>query len=283
MNNIKVFITGGTGDLGSALVKELLSRGVFVLTNGRDQTKADSLMKELTSEQQSRFKFIVADLSKDTPEHIASHAYEQWNGIDVLISNVAVFAFDKDLEEDEEKRNQLYSTNTGGLHLAEAVAEMVTSKKEKLILCDIGSTSVIADMLGEPFTDTYHYGKTKADVVRHSIELAHSNPLVTFRGFHPGSIDGKFAQQIANKYGDTYVTSPCITATYAIELFLKESPEPVIQEIFSSTHYFAWTDQGSWYGKESYIADNIEGLTKERIIKIPIDGKNSFRKESDHV
>ena len=277
MNIQKIFITGGTGDLGTDLVRELLKRGCLVVTNGRDQSKADILIHSLLEDEKERFQFIVADLSKDSPLEIATRAYEIYGGIDMLISNVASFAFDEDLEKNEVERKRLYDTNLGGLALADSVVNLVTGKSENIVLCDIGSTSVIADMLDEPFPDTMHYGKTKADVVRHSIEIAHTNPLVKFRAIHPGSINGKFAKQIARKYkGGTHVTTPEITARYAIELFFTETDEKIIQEIFTSEKYFAWTQEGSWHNKEVEIAKSIEGLTPSRIIKIPVDGINSF-------
>ncbi len=272
-----IFITGGTGDLGSALVKELLSTTTaHVVTNGRDQSKADILTQELNSEEKSRFHFFVADLSSESPDEIAQKAYLVNNGIDMLISNIAMFEFDDVLESDADLKKKLYDTNLGGMKLAESVISLVTKKGEKIILCDIGSTSVIADILGSPFQDTMHYGRTKADVVRHSMLLAKSNPLVFFRAIHPGSIYGKLAKQIAHRYGSTAVISPAITARHAIQLFLSDSEEKIIQEIITSENYFAWSPDGSWYKKEDDIAEKIEGLSLERIVKIPADGIDSF-------
>lgn len=277
MNIHKIFITGGTGDLGTSLVREILAKSdTHVVTNGRDESKAEILRDILTDEQKKRFHFMHADMNKETPEDIAKRAYTQLGGIDMLISNVAVFQFDEVLEKSDSEMKQLYTTNMSGLKLADAVVNLVTGKGEHIVLCDIGSTSVIADMLGQPFPDTTHYGKTKADVVRHSIELTHTNPLVTFRAVHPGSIAGKFAHQIKEKYGNTTVTTPQITAKYAIDFFFKESSEKVLQSIYTSDEYFAWTPEGTWYNKKSEIAQSIEGLTLERIVTIPVDGINSF-------
>ncbi len=277
MNTHKIFITGGTGDLGTDLVRELLKRGCLVVTNGRDQSKAEILTNSLLEDEKKRFHFIKADLSKDSPDEIATRAYEIYGGIDMLISNAALFGFDKELEKDTEKMKRLYDTNLGGLTLADVVVNLVTSKGEHIVLCDIGSTSVIADMLNEPFPDTMHYGKTKADVLRHSIELARTNPLVTFRAVHPGSIAGKSADEIKEKYTHTTVTTPQITAKYAIDFFFKESSEKILQSIYTSDEYFAWTTEGPWYNKKSEVAESIEGLTPERIVTIPVDGINSFR------
>lgn len=276
MNIQKIFITGGTGDLGTDLVRELLKRGCLVVTNGRDQAKADILMHSLLEDEKERFQFIMADLSKDSPHEIATRAYEIYGGIDMLISNVALFGFDEDLEKNEIEKKRLYDTNLGGLALADSVVNLVTGKGENIVLCDIGSTSVIADMLEKPFQNTMHYGKTKADVVRHSIEIAHTNPLVKFRAIHPGSINGKFAKQIAQKYTNTFVTTPEITAKYAIDFFFKESSKKILQSIFTSDEYFAWTAEGPWYNKKNEIAESIEGLTPETIVTIPVDGINSF-------
>lgn len=279
MNIQKVFITGGTGDLGSALVRELLKRpSLHVVTNGRDQSKADQLVRTLSDDEKERFHFIVADMNKESPKEIAFKANAVLGGIDMLISNVAVFQFDDIIQENESEKEKLYSTNLGGLRLADAVVDLVTQQGQHIRLCDVGSTSVIAQMLGKPFPDTMHYGKTKAEVVYHSVNLAHSNPLVSFRAIHPGSIDGKIAREIANRYSSTFVTTPEITARYAIELFLSESEEKVHQSIITSELYFAWTPQGSWYNQESEIVNSkkIEGLTLDQIVKIPVDGINSF-------
>ncbi len=279
MNIQHIFITGGTGDLGSALVKEILKRtSANIVTNGRDQSKADELITTLPEAQRNRFHFFVADMEKESPRTIAERAYEISGGIDMLISNVALFGFDDILANNEDQKTRLYTTNLSGATLADAVVDLVTGKGEHIVLCDIGSTSVIADMLGTPFPDTLHYGKTKADVVRHSIEIAHKNPLVSFRAIHPGSINGKIAKEIAQRYGSTCVTTPEITAHFAIKLFLSESDEKVLQSIITSEGYFAWTQEGSWYNKEKEIGTSplIEGISPERIIKIPIDGVNSF-------
>lgn len=279
MNIQHVFITGGTGDLGSALVKELLKRtSAHIVTNGRDQSKADELIKTLPEAQRNRFHFFVGDMGKESPEHIAQQAYELNGGIDMLISNVALFGFDDVLEQNEDQKKRLYTTNLNGASLADAVVDLITGKGEHIVLCDIGSTSVIADMLGTPFPDTLHYGKTKADVVRHSIEITHNNPLVSFRAIHPGSINGKIAHEIAQRYGNTCVTTPEITAQHALSLFLSESTERVLQSVITSEGYFAWTQEGAWHNKEKEIGTSplIEGISPERIIKIPIDGVNSF-------
>lgn len=273
----KIFITGGTGDLGSALVREILATTTaHVVTNGRDQSKADILIENLSSDQKKRFHFFIADLSTESPDEIAHSAYAINDGIDMLISNIALFEFDDVLEKNSDQMKSLYGTNLGAMKLAESVVNLVTKKGEGIILCDIGSTSVIADILGNPFQDTMHYGKTKADVVRHSIELAHTNQLVSFRAIHPGSINGKLAKQIAKRYGGTFVITPEITAKHAVELFLNEGKEKVQQEIITSENYFAWSKEGTWYNMEDEIVQKIEGLFKDGIIKIPVDGLNSF-------
>jgi nucleoside-diphosphate-sugar epimerase len=59
-----VLLTGGTGFIGKALVKELLREGHHLLLFVRDQERAKNSLQALTDSQLNRVQFLQGDLVK---------------------------------------------------------------------------------------------------------------------------------------------------------------------------------------------------------------------------
>jgi len=82
-----VLVTGGTGGIGSAIVKAYLAEGAKVAFSSTRQEKADALVAELGAGE-DRVKGFVADMTKEEDiAKLVADAKEYFGTIDIVVPN----------------------------------------------------------------------------------------------------------------------------------------------------------------------------------------------------
>src|SRR5690554_2283349 len=79
-------ITGGTGVLGSTMVKSLAKEGVKVVVLGRDRGKMDKLVEEVTADNGEILAIQCDVLDKEGLVKAREEIVEKYSTIDILIN-----------------------------------------------------------------------------------------------------------------------------------------------------------------------------------------------------
>ena len=123
-------VTGGSKGLGKTIAKQLAHEGASVVINGRDMNALEEATQEIRREG-GQITAIQADVSKsEDVKAMIDKVIEDYNRIDILINNAAVFAESvriMDLEEEEWDR--VINTNLKGYYLvAQAVVPQMIER-----------------------------------------------------------------------------------------------------------------------------------------------------------
>ena len=195
--NKKILITGGTGSLGRALTKRLLTEKVTQITIfSRNENKQVTMQSEFND---NRLKFLIGDV-RDLPR--LQRALE---GIDIIFHAAALkhVPIVECNPIEAIKTNVIGSTNVLEASISENVAVVVAVGTDKAVspLNTYGVTKLLMEKL---FTTASNY----LDTDRHKtkfISLRYGNVLGS-----SGSVIPKFIQQIKSKQKIT-ITDPEMT------------------------------------------------------------------------
>jgi NAD(P)-dependent dehydrogenase (short-subunit alcohol dehydrogenase family) len=98
LNNFKIIITGGTGELGQVVIKELLNKGASVFTNYRNRSKFTVL--ETSGNYGAKLVGFEADLTKEADVGSFFKAYKQnFKRLDIFLHIMGGFWMGAELAE----------------------------------------------------------------------------------------------------------------------------------------------------------------------------------------
>lgn len=290
----KILLSGATQGLGEALVLKIARdyREVKLVGFSSKQANVDALNQKIAEEfplAVPRILIIKGDItSLESIDSVISQSITFMGGIDMLINNVGLFRFDDVLspfhdtwdmspddfekkfakDADFEHKKNFFSmaqlNYVGNRNLVNRVVASTEKFGTPLVIADIGSIGVVADMIGKPLEGTRNYGHTKAFLVSHTLDLVSKNPRLSARIIHPGPF-GDSAKLIAKKYRNTYAMNVAKVADATLELFFDPTDEKVIQKIICPESHFVWGE----FGDLSKLVVKIKGLTSARISKVP--------------
>lgn len=134
LRNKKVLITGGSGGIGKALVKELIEKGVNDLAVvGRKKSKLEKLKEEFPG---TNFLIISADISDPSDvDKIEKKVNSEWGKLDLLINNAGVVSAGE-LQDisDEDIINQINTNITGLILLTKKTLPLLLKSDEAAIM-----------------------------------------------------------------------------------------------------------------------------------------------------
>ncbi|WP_280314047.1 SDR family NAD(P)-dependent oxidoreductase [Nocardia wallacei] len=106
-------VTGATSNIGRAIAVAFAAEGARVVVSGRDQTRGDKVIAEITGAG-GKAVFIPANLdgTADTARTLAAQATNALGGaIDILVNNAGIFPATSTADTDEATFDQVYAVN----------------------------------------------------------------------------------------------------------------------------------------------------------------------------
>ncbi len=195
-----IFITGGTGDIGKAIIKVFIDEGAKVaFTYNSSDNKARDIINEF-GEKVKGFKVSVTDFNG--LQETVRTVIDNWQGIDILINNAAkaeVLPFPLIEEEDWD---DLMDTNLKGIFLTTkaVVRHFIVRKKGAIV--NVGSIA------GERVMEApAHYAASKSAISGFTFSLAKELGRYNVRvnSVVPGLIDGGVSVKVPEKQQQQYI------------------------------------------------------------------------------
>lgn len=210
-------ITGATDGLGKHVAKDLASRGATVVLHGRNQSKGESLIREIKVETENeQLHYFNADFaSLKEVQNLANEIKEDFEELDVLINNAGIGFGERgsgrELSRDNLELRFQVNYLAGFLLTNELLPLIRKSDVARIVnVSSAAQTPIDFDdvMLENHYTGNRAYGQSKLAQILFTVELANreSDSNITVNALHPAT------------YMDTkMVTEAGITPTNSIQ------------------------------------------------------------------
>ncbi len=196
-------ITGGSGDIGSAVCKALAAKGYNIIVNyNKNKNKADALSSSLRLLGCEAYAFKADVSNKKEVFDMMNFALEKFGRIDLLVNNAGKSYIDTISSLEDEKAEEIFSVNLKGTYLCckEASKIMVHQKCGKIINIssmwgDIGASCEVA------------YSASKAGINGLTKALAKELALsgITVNAVSPGLIATKMNETVSTDDLNSFV------------------------------------------------------------------------------
>lgn len=173
---MNILITGSSRGIGSALVRQALSKGHAVFAVARDTTN----LRPLQAEFASSLKLIEANISQ--PEGIAMVVKEMHRAgkLDVLINNAGVFR----KEETAEAFSESFHVNAATPFLVtKALLPLLAQSNTPKV---VQITSLMGSIADNSSGGSYAYRASKSALNMITKSFAVDHPQISFVVIHPG-------------------------------------------------------------------------------------------------
>jgi len=187
MEQLKVLITGATGSLGEAIVKEYANNGYFVYIHyNNNQKKAQEILDSIKDGELITFNMQDKEEIKASLENIS---------VDVLINNAGIIKDNLFFFMEDEQWEDVINTNlTGMYYVTKTVSRnMIMNKKGSIV--NIASVSGICGNGGQA-----NYSASKGGVIAFTktlaVELGRYN--IRVNALAPGIVESKMVENIPN-------------------------------------------------------------------------------------
>lgn len=110
-------VTGGTRGIGRAIAAALLADGGAVMITGRDQSRVDAAVRDLTSTgaDASQVAGAAVDVrDRSAVDAVVADTVSRFGGLDVVVNNAGVGGFSKIETMTDEQWNAVIGTNITG-------------------------------------------------------------------------------------------------------------------------------------------------------------------------
>ena len=207
----KAIVVGGTGGIGTELVRNLRANGCDVAVVGRDLAKLDALVADVGLGADRVFPYDLLDF--ENTQDAFDAIVQKLGGLDLLIFAAGVMPRIGETEYDTKKDRTIVDTNlTAGIAWCNAAAKRFERAKSGTII-GIGSPSGDRGRRGNPA-----YGASKAGFENYLESLRnrlgmHNVSVVTAK---PGPVRTPMTEGFGSLPG-------MIDATTAAEIILKKS------------------------------------------------------------
>ena len=193
----RVLVTGGTRGIGRGIVEGFLKAGARVALNGSSEETTHKAMAALGSDD----RVVAAPGSVETAagcEKVVSAAVEGLGGLDILINNAGVAAFDATVETtDEELWDRILDINLKGVFFTTKYATPHLRKSRGNIV----NITSCAGLIANPGASAY--GASKAGIINltktHAIEFGDE---IRVNAVAPGAIETDMIREIAAQIGE---------------------------------------------------------------------------------
>lgn len=183
----KVLVTGATGSIGEAIVKEYAKNGYFVYVHyNSNKEKAQAILDSIEHGELITFNMQDKEDIKATLENIS---------VDVLVNNAGIIKDNLFFFMDDEQWEDVINTNLSGMyHVTKTISRnMMMNKKGSIV--NVASISGISGNAGQA-----NYSASKGGVIAFTktlaIELGRYN--IRVNALAPGIIESEMIENIPN-------------------------------------------------------------------------------------
>ncbi|MHC4118113.1 MAG: SDR family NAD(P)-dependent oxidoreductase [Planctomycetota bacterium] len=199
-----VFITGGSGALGQAVIRVLVREGCKVAYSYKSQAQnAEQLEKELTAAGADVKSYFLDVTDSKASTRLAAQIEKAFGVVDILINNAGVAQVMPFAMIEEEDWDMLMDVNVKGMFLVTKafVRGMIRRKKGNIV--NIGSLAGMR-MLEVPV----HYATAKSAVAGFTMALARELGRYNIRvnAAVPGMLEGGVSDNVPAKQREQYVS-----------------------------------------------------------------------------
>ncbi|MAD41094.1 MAG: 3-oxoacyl-ACP reductase [Arcobacter sp.] len=183
----KVLVTGATGSIGEAIVKEYAKNGYFVYIHyNSNKQKAEELLESIEHGEIITFNMKDKESIKSTLEDI---------NVDVLVNNAGIIKDNLFFFMDDEEWEDVINTNLNGIyHVTKTISKNMMMNKRGSIV-NVASISGITGNQGQA-----NYSASKGGVIAFTktlaIELGRYN--IRVNAIAPGIIESEMIENIPN-------------------------------------------------------------------------------------
>jgi len=212
MNARIILVTGSTDGIGRQTAQKLARKGSVVLLHGRNPSKGQRVMEEISSVTGSdRLQFFLADLASQQQVHsLAEEIIESYDRLHVLINNAGTFQPERRLTEDGLETTFAVNYLAPFLLTRDLLPLLKKSAPSRIInVASIAHWDAQVDwnnLQGEMHYDAFDaYALSKLCIILFTYALAErlKGTRVTANCLHPGVIKTKLLQAgFGNHLGD---------------------------------------------------------------------------------
>lgn len=187
MSQPKVLVTGATGSIGTAIVKEYANHGYYVYIHyNTNKTKAEELLNSIESGEIIGFNINNKEEIKNALEHLE---------VDVLINNAGIIRDSLFFFMEDEAWEEVINTNLNApFYITKLIVKnMIRNKKGSIV--NVASVSGICGNTGQA-----NYAASKGGIIALTktlaIELGRYN--IRVNALAPGIIESEMIENIPN-------------------------------------------------------------------------------------
>lgn len=193
MKNKRVVITGGSGEIGRTLAKELLAKGASVLITDLKEEDLKDAKQELDSDNLFTFKADVTK-EKEVAEYV-TYAKEKLGGIDVFYNNAGVEGKVAPLDEYPlDVFDQVMDVNIKGVYYG--LRHVFPVMKENDNGGSIIITSSVAGLMGTPNVFAYVTSKHAVIGMMKTAALEGAEHNIRVNTVNPAPVDNRMMRSL---------------------------------------------------------------------------------------
>jgi 3-oxoacyl-[acyl-carrier protein] reductase len=189
LKNKTAIVTGGTKGIGRAIAEALLEEGLSVCISARHQSEVDAAVNQLNQNGVKAIGFVCDVRDYDQVKELINHAVEALGGLDILINNAGIGAFETVEETSPEDFRAVLETNLFGVFYCCHEAIPAMKKRGGGYIINISS---LAGANPHPRMAAYNASKFGLNGFSEALmqEVRHDNIKVSY--IMPGSVNTEF-------------------------------------------------------------------------------------------
>lgn len=192
-----VILTGASRGIGRALALKFAKFQTHLLLVARNEEKLVELAQECASLGATDTHVLAGDITDpDFRNHIAEHATNTWNCIDLLINNAGVSAHGRFMENDEPTLRTIMEVNFFAATEMTRLAIPLLSKSKESCIVNIGS---ILGLRGLPHNSEYSASKYALRGWSKAIRPEINKLSIDLLMVSPGTVETEFFEHLLSK------------------------------------------------------------------------------------
>ncbi|MBU5443622.1 SDR family NAD(P)-dependent oxidoreductase [Paenibacillus sp. MSJ-34] len=194
-------VTGASGEIGEAIVREAVLMGAAVTVTGRNADKLERLRRSVIREApEAAVHIIPADLSKQAGRDLLVAEAERWGGPpSFLVNNAGIYEAGTMEELDEEQLTRVMHLNyTVSVLLAQKVYESMKTRKEGAIV----NVSSLSGLRGSYGNTAYAASKFALIGFTHCMALEAIKHGIRVNAVCPGFVETEMGYSVIRKQSE---------------------------------------------------------------------------------